>query len=194
MRYEEIPPISREEAQAVFTRDDPHAVVNALLGLALNDPDWRWVQDQCLQFSQHPSEDVRYAVPLCLMHLARLHGTLDVDLVFPVLENLQSDPSPSVAGSAEVYLSDIKWYLFRIEDALPYVRQEELDIELARLTELETVTMVLESLSLPFTRTIPATLSADRQLALLREVFESTRQRLALLGLGQTPTSADDSV
>ena len=193
MSYEPIPPISREEAEAVFVQDDPHAVLKALLGLALWDPDGHWVEQQCFRFSEHPDSDVRGAVPLCLMHIARLHGVLDVDVSLPLLESLQTDSSPWVAGRATEMLADIKWILFGIPVCLPTVRPQELQAELAALNTLEWVTSILQDASAPLTRPVPATVSAERQLALFREAFDMMRQHFALLGIGATEQPADDS-
>jgi hypothetical protein len=192
VRYEEIPPISREAAEAVFVRDDPHEVVNALLGLAISDPDWRWVQQQCLRFIHHPDPNVRYIVPLCFMHLARLHGALDVDLVFPVLEALQKDTSPGVVSQATRCLAEVKWYLFGIQVCPISFQPQELAAELAVLKTLECVMAILESLHPPLTKSIPANMSAERQLALFREAFEMMRQDLALLQIGEPEMSVDD--
>jgi len=193
MRYEEIPPISREAAEAVFARDDPHEVVKALLGLALSDPDWRWVQQQCMRFIEHPNPDVRGVVPLCFMHLARLHGALDVDIVFPVLEALQNDTSPWVVGRANECLADVKWLLFRIGSCVPYVEPHDLAAELGVLNTLECVVAILEDAHAPLRQSIPANMSAERQLALFREAFEMMRQDFALLHIGEPEMSVDDS-
>lgn len=191
MRYEPVEPHTREDAEAAFARDDPDELVRVLLGLSWYEPDWPWVQEQCLRFSQHPSSKVRYMVPLCLMHIARIYHDLDVDRVFPVLETLQHDPSPTVAGCATEYLTDIKWMLFHIPNCLPFVRPEELEPELAVLNTLDWVVSILESAYAPLSRPVPPTVSAERQLALHREAFEMMRQNFALLGIGEPEQPSD---
>jgi hypothetical protein len=111
MMYAPIPRISRDEAETAFAQDDPHEVVKALLGLALYDPDWRWVQAQCLRFCRDARREIRRTVPLCFMHLAYIHRTLDTELVLPALEQLRADPDQEVSSAATEYLSYIQWDL-----------------------------------------------------------------------------------
>jgi hypothetical protein len=136
---------------------------------------------------------VRYIVPLCFMHLARLHGALDVDIVFPVLEALEKDTSPGVVSQATQCLADVKWYLFGVPDCVPHVASQELAAELAVLKTLEWVMSILENAHAPLTKSIPASVSMERQLALFREAFDMMRQDFALLRIGEPEMSADDS-
>jgi hypothetical protein len=58
--------------------------------------------------SQPNSEVARLAVT-CLGHVARIHRTLDLDRVLPVLETLRKDPE--IAASMGDALDDIEMYL-----------------------------------------------------------------------------------
>ena len=91
MKYDEIGPVSRAEATSRLDSEDPRKVVDALLGLALHESDWRYVQTTCLQLSEHPDVWVRRNVATALGHLARLHGTLDLDVVLPVLARMHRE-------------------------------------------------------------------------------------------------------
>ena len=93
LKYEEIGPVSRGEAASRLESSDPSEVVEALLGLALHDPDWRHVQRICLRLADHPDVSVRRNVATALGHLARLHRRLDLDVVLPVLSQLHDDDS-----------------------------------------------------------------------------------------------------
>ena len=54
MQYEELEPISHDEAADTFRRDDDtYATCRSLLRLALHDDDWRWTLDQILRFVTH---------------------------------------------------------------------------------------------------------------------------------------------
>jgi hypothetical protein len=193
MRYEPVEPYSREQAEAAFARDDPHELVKVLLGLSWYEPDRRWVQEQCIHFSHHCHPNVRGVVPICFMHIARIDHALDVDAVFPVLERLQHDLSPWVAGNAVEYTADVKGLLFGIPACLPFVRPEELEPELAVLNTLEWVSSILGSIYRPLTHQIPSTISAERQLALYREAFDMMRQHFAMLGIPGPEQSFDDA-
>ena len=109
MKYEELGPIDRDEAERTLAGQDAEAVSLALLRLALHDPDWRWVQEQCLRFVGHPDVWVRRNAATSLGHLARLHRQLDSSRVIPVLEKLKKDPE--VASEAETALDDLTIFL-----------------------------------------------------------------------------------
>jgi len=109
LRYHEVPPISRNEARAAFRTKDEAAICAALLSLTFHDPDWRWVQDQLLQFAKHKSSTVRGVAGLCFGHLARIHRQLDRDVVLPVLRKLAD--APETRGQATDALSDIEIFV-----------------------------------------------------------------------------------
>lgn len=81
----------------------------ALLSLAFHDPDWRWVQEQCLHYAKHRSVAVRGQAALCLGHLARIHRALDLKVAMPVLRELAS--KPETRGQAADALSDIEIFI-----------------------------------------------------------------------------------
>jgi hypothetical protein len=109
VRYSDIPPISRNEARAAFRTGDESAIIAALLSLTFHDPDWRWVQDQLLQFAKHRNSSIRSLAGLCFGHLARIHRALDLEVVLPVHRELASDPE--TRGQAEDALSDIEIFV-----------------------------------------------------------------------------------
>jgi len=85
------------------------AIYAALLSAAYFDPEWRWVQEQCLGFLNHPDNSVRWVAATCLGHLARIHGQLDVEVVLARLVPLKSDPH--IGPGVEDALEDIKFFL-----------------------------------------------------------------------------------
>lgn len=105
MKYEPLPPISRDEADHVFRMGDAESIATGLVRLALHEPDWRWVQERCLQLASHPAVAVRRAAAISLGHLARLHGTLDMSSARATLRALASDPD--VAGFVDDATDDI---------------------------------------------------------------------------------------
>lgn len=109
MKYQPIDPIARTDAEKAFDGEDPEKMVLALLGLALHDPDWRYVQEKCLRFLKHEDRWVRGAAAISLGHIARLHKTLDDHLVVPALTKLVNDPD--MGGIAEDALDDIRMYM-----------------------------------------------------------------------------------
>jgi hypothetical protein len=113
MDYRNVLPISHSEAEAAFTEGTSAEVCDALVRITYHDPDWRWVQRRCIQFSKHSDASVRGLAANCLGDLARIHHKLDLEEVIPVLNQLLIDPE--VRGRAEDALADIEMFL-RISD------------------------------------------------------------------------------
>ncbi|GAC1424905.1 MAG: hypothetical protein PVS3B3_31830 [Ktedonobacteraceae bacterium] len=109
MYFEEINPMSRRYAEAIFTQDNAEKIEEALLRVTFHDPDWRWVQTYCLEFLEHPDKDVRAIAAVCLGHLACIHGTLDIAVVVPALKAQFTDPH--VARKASNALDDIAMFV-----------------------------------------------------------------------------------
>ncbi len=106
--YQEPERISREKAERILSSGSPTEICDALVGLAYHEPDWRWVQGQCLRFLGHPDEQVRGLAATCLGHVARIHGRVDKQLVVPALQRLLTDPE--IGGRAEDALGDIRMF------------------------------------------------------------------------------------
>jgi hypothetical protein len=90
--YQDIFPVSRKDAEAALLSDNPDRISNVLVNLAFHDSDWQWVQNRCLDFIKSPFPNVRRVSIVCLGHLARIHGELEMHKVLPVLESLRDDP------------------------------------------------------------------------------------------------------
>jgi len=112
--FDNPPVISRAEAEAVFASGQPGLVSRVLVQVSLHDPDWRWVQEVCVRFTDDADLSIRGVAATCLGHLARLHRTIDVDTVLPALERLSQDPK--TRGQAEDALDDIAIFLSSDED------------------------------------------------------------------------------
>jgi HEAT repeat len=109
LRYQEPEPIERVDAERIFLTGTPEEICDALIGVTFHDPDWRWVQEHCLEFLNHENADVRRLAATCLGHIARIHRQLDRDVVVPALKRLEADPE--VAGTASDALDDIRMFL-----------------------------------------------------------------------------------
>ncbi len=106
MRFENPLRLTREQAAADLGSNDSQKRIDALLSLALYDPDWRWVQDQVVRLFADPDRDVVATAILGLAHLARLHRQLDLDRVLPLLKVLEADP----------------WFASRVSDTYDDIR------------------------------------------------------------------------
>lgn len=108
-RYEAMPPISRVAAMRALKSKNKSGIIRALIRLALNDPEWRWVQERCVAFLGHKDAWVRGAAATSLGHLARIHRRLDIKLVKSQLERLADDPK--MGDKARDALDDIGSYI-----------------------------------------------------------------------------------
>ena len=108
-RYEEPEAMDRAQAEAVLRDKDSRAACEALVRVALHDPDWAWVQEHCLRLTAAADPEVRGVAATCLGHLARIHGVLGLSRVEPSLRQLRQDPE--VRGRADDALDDIKRFM-----------------------------------------------------------------------------------
>jgi hypothetical protein len=108
-RYEPVEPMDRAVAEECLRGGDPRQIAEALLSVALHDPDWRWAQATCLRYADDADLGVRAAVLLCFSHLARLHGDLDLDAVAPVVRRGLVDEA--LRGCAQDVQEDLRVFL-----------------------------------------------------------------------------------
>jgi hypothetical protein len=109
VKYKAVMERSRSEIEILLRSSDGSEIVDALLSAAYYDSDWKWVQEQCLNFSHHENQNVRWISATCFGHLARIHRQLDLELVLQRLVEMRSDPL--VSAAAEDALDDIKFFL-----------------------------------------------------------------------------------
>jgi hypothetical protein len=109
VRYQEVVKRDREELEILLRSSDKQNIQNALLSAAYYDPDWRWVQNQCLALTHHNDQSVRCIAATCLGHIARIHRQLDLDFVLQRLTEMKVDPL--VGWAVDDALDDIRLYL-----------------------------------------------------------------------------------
>lgn len=87
----------------------------ALLRLSLHDTDPKWLEATLLPYLRHEHHGVRGVAAMCLGHVARLHGTLELDKVIPAIRVLLKDDVRETRGKAEAALADIEVFMPRNE-------------------------------------------------------------------------------
>lgn len=87
----------------------------ALLRLSLHDSDPKWLEVTVLPYLRHEHHWVRGVAAMCLGHVARLHGDLNLEVVVPAISDLLNDPVRETRGKAEDALEDIEMYVRRSE-------------------------------------------------------------------------------
>jgi hypothetical protein len=113
MRRKYVTPdrLSRKVALAKLAGTDPNARMDGILSLALYDPDWKFVQDLCLELLHDSDVAVVATAILALGHLGRIHGHLELDRVVPELDALKSNDA--LAGRVSDTLDDIEIFVRR---------------------------------------------------------------------------------
>jgi hypothetical protein len=106
LKYEPVAKLPRDVTVRDLSSDDPERISAALYSATYYDPDWRWVQDECLRFLTHENLLVRWTAATCLGDLAMFHETLDLARVLPAL--LEACKDQSIRDPAEVSISFIK--------------------------------------------------------------------------------------
>jgi hypothetical protein len=102
-------PIRRDVAERWLASDDPRKVMYALLRLSLNGPDFAYAERMALENAFHPDVWVRRNAATALSHVARLHGSIDVDAVMGTLLSLLEDPE--VVDWADYSFDELEIYM-----------------------------------------------------------------------------------
>ena len=110
MRYEEIEPIARAEAEIALHRGSPDELLTVALSVALHETELSWAQDFCAGLASHPHPNVRGNAILGLGHLARRFGTLEPSAI-PIVESALRDPDDFVRGQAHAAADDLNHFL-----------------------------------------------------------------------------------
>ena len=109
MIYEDPPGSSHSEAEAVFRSGSDEEICETLIGLALHDSDWEWVQERSIELSHHSQWPIRAVAATSLGHLARIHKCIDRPRVTARLDEMLQDEK--VRGYASDALSDIAMFM-----------------------------------------------------------------------------------
>lgn len=99
-----------QETINLINSDEPDTIVKGLLSLALNADDGAFVQDLMVRYSQHKNENIRGIAILCFGHIARIHGTVNKELIIPLINDALKDESAFVRGHAHSALDDIELF------------------------------------------------------------------------------------
>ncbi len=97
---------TREKIDEMLQSGVAEQIGEALCSAAYYDPDWRWVQTQCLRFLTHSDVGLRRNAATCLGLIAVFHKKLDTNLVRAALQKAAEDPE--VKSWAEDSLDDIR--------------------------------------------------------------------------------------
>ena len=109
MNYQYSQTYNKRVLEKAFASRDVKNICEALVSVALNDSDWRWAQNKCLEFLSNESPDVRGLAATCLGHIARIHRQLDKEKVLIALREHLDDNI--ISGQIADALDDIDMFL-----------------------------------------------------------------------------------
>ncbi|SEB59507.1 hypothetical protein SAMN04489844_0628 [Nocardioides exalbidus] len=113
-RYEEPDQASPLLLAAAIEADDPDLIISRLIALALQGAEPEWLTGRSIELGSHPSAQVRRASVVALGHIARVHRSIDADVVVAHLQAMASDPD--LAGAAADALEDIEMFTGDVHD------------------------------------------------------------------------------
>jgi uncharacterized membrane protein len=108
MRYHD-PLMSHDEAVSALATGNQSKVTTALISVGLNETDYTWAQEVCLQHMDDNSPAIVSAGIVAIGHIARRFGNLDIARVSPALQQAQRK-FPSLSGVVESTLDDIEMF------------------------------------------------------------------------------------
>ena len=111
MQYEEIPPVTKADAECIVAQGRVEDLVRAVVGVALFETDMVWAEDFSVRLAKHQDRDVRGCAIMAFGHLARRGHTLNRAIVTRLLREALQDPDDSVRGHAHDAASDMEFFL-----------------------------------------------------------------------------------
>jgi hypothetical protein len=97
---------TRAEIEGLLLDSDPMVVYRAIIDAANYEPDWRWLQQRCVDLLQMSRDKtVRTGAIHGIQFLTAARGEIDPDVVMPAL--LEAQNEPDLAGTAQGALNDI---------------------------------------------------------------------------------------
>jgi hypothetical protein len=104
-------PLTNAQVLKAIANNDVLALRLLPKQLGLDHDDWQFIQDICVQLSEHPDETVRGNAFYGLAYTAMTLGKLDKSVVKPVILRGMTDNNEYVRRNAETAQNDINLYL-----------------------------------------------------------------------------------
>jgi len=111
LNYAPVRQRTREEILSSLSSGKAQEIHDALISAAYWDDDWRWAQQQLVNFAEHDDNVVLWAVILGLGFIAVFHGEIDEETALPILNRLKD--RPALAGEVEETLAEIDHFVTR---------------------------------------------------------------------------------
>ncbi|MHC8367152.1 hypothetical protein ACYZT9_15205 [Pseudomonas sp. ZT5P21] len=104
------PSINHDEAVNLLDSGLETNIVTALISIGLNEQDRIWAQTICLKYLDSSTERVAASAITSLGHIARRHGTLDMNAVMPALDTAKKK-FPALEATVADALDDIEAFI-----------------------------------------------------------------------------------
>ena len=115
MKFDQPEPLSRDTLSRELASNDQSRISRALIAAALNESDRLYVESQIVNFLAHPDPFVRGIAALAAGHVARIHRSLTVDRIVPLIKQLLDDANPQTRDTAQNALDDIQMFLVKLK-------------------------------------------------------------------------------
>jgi hypothetical protein len=109
--YRPVPEMGVADIEAAIERNQPDELLTAVLSASLYSDDLKWAEGVCLRLSEHPHVNVRGNAIQGFGHLARIHGSLDLSRVLPVIQAGLQDSHEYVRAQAYSAADDVEHFL-----------------------------------------------------------------------------------
>ncbi len=111
LNYAPVRRRTREEIVSSLSSGSAQEIRDALISAAYWEEDWRWAQQQLINFSEHNDDLVLWAVVAGLGFIATFHGEISEETVLPILDRLKAQPA--LAGDVDETLAEIDHFVRR---------------------------------------------------------------------------------
>lgn len=108
--FRAIGPVTLDQAEEAFRRNDPDELRLIVVGVSLYSEDLASAEEFCLRCTQHPHHSVRGNAILGLAHLARRFRTISRPQSVDVVRCGLSDENEYVRGHANDAADDLEHY------------------------------------------------------------------------------------
>ena len=112
--YQRVTDRSREEAELVMSRNQPSELLLVPISVSMYSEDLRWAETLCINLSNHPDATVRGNAILGFGHLARRFGTLNTEVIDPIVAAGLRDSEEYVRMQSSSAHDDIQHYVYGV--------------------------------------------------------------------------------
>ncbi len=111
LQYDSVELWTHELIERAVVENDPDVLLRVVIGVSMHEENQQYAEALCIRLSSHPHFNVRGNAILGFGHIARVHGKLNREVVYPIIERGLSDPHEYVRGQAQGAKEDTEHFL-----------------------------------------------------------------------------------